>query len=105
MTEPDQDEASMQLNRAKVKIDQVKLKIHRTTTPYDRGKINLDRGIMACDRRNERPMPNSASSLTHQPEALHNTLTVAHRPWRIDSDRGAKGLMHQAWPNSPGLGA
>ncbi|OIV89336.1 hypothetical protein TanjilG_23299 [Lupinus angustifolius] len=97
MIEPGQDEASMQLDRAKVKIDRVKLKIHRTPPPpHDREKINLDRGIMARDRRNKEPMQNSASPSTHQPGALHNTLTVAHRPWRIDSNRGAKGLMHQA---------
>ncbi|OIV94318.1 hypothetical protein TanjilG_19324 [Lupinus angustifolius] len=105
MTEPNQDKASMQLDRAKVKIDRVKLKIHRTTPQHDQGKINLDRGIMARDRRNERPMQNSASTSTHQPEALHNTLTISHMPWRIDSDRGANGLMHQVCLNSPGLGA
>ncbi|OIW21310.1 hypothetical protein TanjilG_31645 [Lupinus angustifolius] len=85
----------MQLDRAKVQIDRVKLKTHRATPPHDRRKINFDREILVRDRRNEKSMQDNASPSAHQSEALHNTLTVAHRPWRIDSDRGAKGLTHQ----------
>ncbi|OIW06176.1 hypothetical protein TanjilG_15060 [Lupinus angustifolius] len=87
----------MQLDRAKAKIDRVKFKVHRATPPHDRGKINLDRGIMVRDRRNEKSMQDNALPSTHQSKALHNTLTVAHRPWHIDSDRGSLASAHPTW--------